>query len=1060
MNNLSHHLVTFIFIFIQVIQISVSSTNAGPVTFQDRINVAAAVASGAATIDATPADIGDALNCFDGKVNTIMRSANINPAYVQVIFDDPVSVRKIRVLLGEPGYPDLDKNTWWLEIADNQEDLSAKSGSYQMIVHRRDDVNGIWDQISLPVPVEAKIWKFNIERTAGDNYVHIPELQLWSDENNVLPSEFVEVDPFMAKPAEGAANVIPVLEIRYLPTKDGINIDVSKVPDFWWTGEYTLAEVKNRINLFNKRIKFMLEEGSKYHGYDTPESQPMMGYKVVKTITVYAQTPAGKIAFYDKNGHPVYLPDYHQIFEKLDVEHYVNDLGVMHIWFWDSNFDSGFPIYNPDIHDPADFRGPPESKMSSTLSGDISNSYRDDSDLPIYDHTYIVFGNNYRRRQNEAVGHNYGHQFELMLKHIDKLDNGKEDLFWPKFVGADENLQSVTGRVGWNHMPPNTTINYDYLNPTLVESDIEDWKPDNSGEKKLVNVDTWKNLNYPWPEDIRINDINERTVSQWHMYWMQAIPGADAKIPYLEDQEISNWWNLIANWDESILKRKLLYKPKENLSEVKIQLKGSEAEGVFAHFKVLVNQSTIGQAYSTRENKEYIFKTNILPKDVETVMVQFDNDKNTISGDRNIYLNKLVINEGNPPYEAVFVRPFENAETGEAVYDRYHLDGKDVIPAQREMYWPGTMIFKPKWHSTTTSINIQLKGTELLGRFAEFMVMVNGSKIGQSYSSAQWQEYTFTADIKPEQLENVAVRFLNDQNFPEGDRNLFLKKLTINEGIPNFEAQFVEPFNDLAQGTVIYDLGLTDGVNVIPGQQAMYWEGTMHFYPFWTGTNPYSKIRINLKGSQAEGKFAHFKVFLNGTTIGDALSSEVYKDYVFLAQIEAKEIDKLMIRFDNDKDLPEGDRNLYLNKVVINEDNPEFEASFMQPFENNESGEVTYDIGALDGVNVIAGQKIMPWNGTMIFDLVDPGYFYSTSEIKLDLYPNPVSSIINLNLQLPAHKPYGLFLYDFDGTLKWTKEGNGSLYQQLSLISFEAGWYSIVVDTGDDHVWKRFLIVK
>ena len=105
-----------------------------------------------------------------------------------------------------------------------------------------------------------------------------------------------------------------------------------------------------------------------------------------------------------------------------------------------------------------------------------------------------------------------------------------------------------------------------------------------------------------------------------------------------------------------------------------------------------------------------------------------------------------------------------------------------------------------------------------------------------------------------------------------------------------------------------------------------------------------------------------------------------------------------------------------------------------------------------------AGQKIMPWNGAMIFNLGAKNNF--TDGVKLDLYPNPVSSFVNLNLQLQDNKPYGLFLYDFDGTLKFTKEGFGSLSEQLSLFDFDAGWYTFVVDTGDERISKRFLIDK
>ncbi|MEM8970029.1 MAG: carboxypeptidase-like regulatory domain-containing protein, partial [Bacteroidota bacterium] len=637
---------------------------------------------GKAVVTATTSDLGYVSNCFDGDIYSIMRSANINPAFVQVAFNEAQSIKQIRVLLGEPDYPAINSNSWWVETADNQADMDNRSGSYQLIVPRRDDVNGIWDDVVLPQAVEAKIWKFWIERTVGDDYVHIPELELWADDffpdssvagfqlidaqtdavitnlldgtrlysedlsqslaievlvnepvgslrisvngpglstaknesappyasfgddggdfngkmmtagtytatatpysgrnamgeagtpvqisfeiiapgQPILEPEYETIDPFLATPVDNAANIIPVLVIRFLPTEDGENLDVSKVPDFHSLGEITLEDMKDRIDLLDKRIKFMLEEGSKYHGYKNPDAQPMVGYKVVEYITVYEQSPAGKVRFTDKNGYPVYGVDYFEIFERFDVEHYVNDLGIKHIWLWDAPLDSSWPSYDPGIHDPASFRGPPEANMASPTTGDVSNSYQDNSDMPVYDHTYVVFGNNFRRDQKEAVGHNYGHQIERMFRYIDSKDNNQEELFWQKFVGTDENLNFVTGRCGWSHMPPNTTEEYDYDNPTLVESDIEDWRPDNSGEKKLVNVDTWNDQSYNWPAGTgNITNWRERTETYWHIYKMQAFPGSEATIPYQDDYVISDWWNIFANWDEVNNAGKLLY---------------------------------------------------------------------------------------------------------------------------------------------------------------------------------------------------------------------------------------------------------------------------------------------------------------------------------------------------------------------------------------------------------------------------------------------------------------------------------------------------------------------
>jgi len=363
----------------------------------------------------------------------------------------------------------------------------------------------------------------------------------------VLQPVHEEIDPFLANPAPRALYVIPVVIFRYLPTADGVNLDVSKAPDFWSLGETSLEEIKGRIDTLDKRVKFMLEEGSRFRGYKNLSARPSIGYKVIDYITVYEQTPPGRVVG-TSNGDPVFAPDFFQIFDRFDAENYVNNLGVKEFWFWMGGLDGSFPCYDPKIHKPEDFRSAWESNMSSPVTQDISNSNRDNKDLPEYKKTYLVYGQNFRRTQAEAV-HNHGHQLEAMLSHVNSLQDGNTDLFWKKLVGQNENGDFITGRCGWTHMPPNTTNNYDYLNPALVPSDIESWRPDGTGVKKLVNVNTWGDLNYEWPD--RDADFGQRVESQWYMYWMQNMPGYGNLIQYGESF-MTNWWAFTGDWDGSI----------------------------------------------------------------------------------------------------------------------------------------------------------------------------------------------------------------------------------------------------------------------------------------------------------------------------------------------------------------------------------------------------------------------------------------------------------------------------------------------------------------------------
>ncbi len=146
-----------------------------------------------AAVTSSAYDIGNPSSCFDGNENTIMRSTStVNPAWVQVSFPDVRVVTKLSAMLGQPGYPDIDKNIWWVEAADTQSDLDGQTGSYIMALPS--DVytlDGDWDRVLLSQPVSRRIWKFNLQRTVpagGSGYVHVRELELWTESSAVAPS--------------------------------------------------------------------------------------------------------------------------------------------------------------------------------------------------------------------------------------------------------------------------------------------------------------------------------------------------------------------------------------------------------------------------------------------------------------------------------------------------------------------------------------------------------------------------------------------------------------------------------------------------------------------------------------------------------------------------------------------------------------------------------------------------------------------------------------------------------------------------------------------------------
>lgn len=343
------------------------------------------------------------------------------------------------------------------------------------------------------------------------------------------------IDPYLATPAAGHLWRMPVVIIRYFPTRDGVNLDAAASGD-----SSTLADVKARMERLEKQHKFMLEEGSRFRGYKDPGGPPSLGYEVIRIHTVYEDVPPG--VTYDPDSG-IYAMDYHQILTRFGAERLVNEHGVKEFWI---------EIYHHGRI------APTESNMSSPLTGDISNSERNNSDMPVYKKTYTAYGINFTRSRNEAT-HNHGHQLESILSHVNHLSDGTSDLFWKKFVGQNANGEFITGRCGWTHMPPNTTQHYDYDNKTQVLSDIEDWTPAGTGQKKPVNGDYWRNLPYQWPAGLRPED-DGIVESHWYIYWMQNMPGRGNVIPHGTNR-MSNWWAFTGDWDASIRAGLGLYEP-------------------------------------------------------------------------------------------------------------------------------------------------------------------------------------------------------------------------------------------------------------------------------------------------------------------------------------------------------------------------------------------------------------------------------------------------------------------------------------------------------------------
>jgi alpha-tubulin suppressor-like RCC1 family protein len=359
---------------------------------------------------------------------------------------------------------------------------------------------------------------------------------------NVRSWSSESVHPFLRRPATGSKLRVPVIIINYIPTHDGIHVNQDWFPITDDSGEIVknlrISDYKRWITANDIRTKFGIEEGSKFRGYQDSTATPYVGVQVLANFTFYdiPKRPTQSV-----DGSEGFRPDWKKIFAQIGMERLVNELGVKEVWFNQKSLAGD------------------ESNMSSPTTGDVSNSGKDETDLPIYNSTYVVYGNVTHRSYAENL-HNRGHQYEAQLAHVDG------QFFWEQFVGSIGNW-----RCGATHYTPNSERDYDYSNQNVVWSDVGDWTPFGTGVKQPVNLQTWT---YPrlftasvpkatqlrkWQKDTGKAMAGEDSQSGWLIYWFQSIPGEENGIRF-GDKEITNWWDIIFKWDESVKGSKGLWR--------------------------------------------------------------------------------------------------------------------------------------------------------------------------------------------------------------------------------------------------------------------------------------------------------------------------------------------------------------------------------------------------------------------------------------------------------------------------------------------------------------------
>jgi hypothetical protein len=383
---------------------------------------------------------------------------------------------------------------------------------------------------------------------------------------NVKNYEFLEINSELAK-NNGSTTQVPIIILSYIPTENGIDLNLKEGPDgYSQIYNSTLERVKRKILNESIMAKRIWEEGSRFRNFNTKNSPFQINVVPVAYVNVY------EMDFIQNSTNREV--DYKKLFNRLGLSEIINSKNVKEIWF------NHFPLYNkPAVTNNKNLYpdtklhwGLDESNMSSPTTPDISNSSRKD-DLPILNHTYVVYAFNQSMGISNHV-HCKGHQIEVQMSYIENkviypsANNIENTIFWGRFVGMKNNSGGwdfKTGRVGRTHNPPNTYDNeqYQYSNARKSESDIKDWNP-NGGKKEIVDHTLWTGINYDFDFTTYQGFGSQSNTSEvkWLLFFFQSVPGYQNNIKYTWNgttRAISDWWNIFYNWDNSIKTNKTLW---------------------------------------------------------------------------------------------------------------------------------------------------------------------------------------------------------------------------------------------------------------------------------------------------------------------------------------------------------------------------------------------------------------------------------------------------------------------------------------------------------------------
>jgi hypothetical protein len=305
------------------------------------------------------------------------------------------------------------------------------------------------------------------------------------------------------------AMAVPVLELRYFPTTDGVTLDPRET-----TYDYSLRAIRSRVQVLSAELVGALEQGSVYVRDASRASS--LDYSIQESREILTAVPTSAV-------HRRY-PDYLAILNGANICDQVDNRGVREVWIWMYHTES-------TVIDESNMAMGQRSRAhwNHGSYGDVSNSSQR-NDMPVCRNTYTVYDYNYSRGLGEAL-ENHGHQIDVVLQFVD------QSFYWGRFVEPYGKSDGTINHCGWAHIPPNGRADYDWVNTAAVPSNCSDWHPDGSGQVEMVSCQDW--------------GCRADSGASFKVWLMQRIPGRNNALSR-NGKPLRNWWEFIGDFDRAL----------------------------------------------------------------------------------------------------------------------------------------------------------------------------------------------------------------------------------------------------------------------------------------------------------------------------------------------------------------------------------------------------------------------------------------------------------------------------------------------------------------------------